>query len=165
MDLNLPIALRPLEATDLPFLGRLYATTRDREMAVVPWTENQKAQFLQQQFEAQHRHYQEHFADAQFAVICRDGRPIGRWYVLQDPDEIRLLDLALLPEFRGLGLGTQLMRELLKDAAASGRPVRLHVEACNPAFHFYQRLGFRPVANRGVYQLMEWTAGSAGCGP
>ena len=91
-------------------------------------------------------------------MIEVDGEPAGRLYVARWEDEIRVMDIALLPEHRGAGIGTRLLRDLLDEAEASGKKVTVHVELNNPALTLYQRLGFRPVAERGVYLLLETRA-------
>ncbi len=151
------IALRPVEAADEPFLYRVYAGTREEELAPVPWTAAQKDAFLRQQFAAQHRHYREHYPDAAFGIVLCDSVPAGGLYVARWPDEIRIVDIALLPEYRNRGIGGALLRDLLAEGARTGRRVSIHVELFNPAWRLYERLGFAPVANRGVYLLLEWS--------
>lgn len=152
------LRLRPIRPADREFLARLYASTRSEELGPVPWPEAQKRAFLQSQFEAQHAHYTQHFPDASFDVIEIEGQPAGRLYVDRREDEIRLIDIALLPEHRGGGLGTSLLHDLLAEATAAKLPVTLHVEHANPAVRLYRRLGFDadPAPETGVYQLMRW---------
>jgi ribosomal protein S18 acetylase RimI-like enzyme len=152
------VALRPIAPGDQAFLSRVYAGTRTDELALVDWDEGQKAAFLAMQFAAQHRYYQEHYADADFAVILAGFRPVGRLYVARWPDEIRIVDIALLPEHRNAGIGTSLLKQLQAEAAQAGKPLRIHVERFNPALRLYERLGFRQIDDRGVYWLMEWSA-------
>lgn len=83
-------------------------------------------------------------------------RPIGRLYVDRRADEIRVVDIALLPEHRRQGIGSALLENILAEAAAAHKPVRIHVEKFNPALRLYQRLGFHQVRDTGVYFLMEW---------
>lgn len=151
------VSLRPVGDADLPFLARLYASTRSQEMERVPWSDEQKREFLQWQFEAQHTHYREHYPNCEMLVVERDGEPAGRLYVDRWKDEIRLVDVALLPEHRGAGLGGVLLRRLLAEGREAGLPVRIHVEYNNPALRLYRRLGFRHVDSNGVYYLMEWS--------
>ncbi len=154
------ISFRPITTQDLPFLSRLYASTRAEEVAQVPdWTDEQKQQFLQMQFDAQHSYYQEQFSKAEYLVIEQDGDPIGRIYIDRRKDEIRLIDIALLPEARGQKLGAALLEDLLEEAQSSQLAVRIHVEKNNPAMRLYIRLGFRQIEDQGVYDLMEWTPG------
>jgi ribosomal protein S18 acetylase RimI-like enzyme len=150
------IALRPIVADDLPFLLAVYASTRELELAAVPWDAGQKAAFVRMQFDAQHAYYQEHYAGAAFDVILVGGQPAGRLYVDRQDNEIRIVDIALLPEYRNRGIGTGLLRELQSEAAAAGKPLRIHVERFNPALALYERLGFRQIDDRGVYLFLEW---------
>ncbi|MEM9304964.1 MAG: GNAT family N-acetyltransferase [Pseudomonadota bacterium] len=147
--------LRPMTEADLDFLARLYASTRSEEMAQVPWSAEQKADFLAFQFTAQHTHYQEHFAAASFDVVEVDGVAAGRLYVERREDEIRLIDIALLPDFRGRGIGSELLGDLIDEAIRAALPLRIHVEHNNPAMRLYQRLGFEKIDEHGVYHLME----------
>lgn len=147
---------RPISPEDQPFLLRLYASTREDELAQVEWKEGELEAFIEQQFEAQHQYYQQTFLGAAFDLILLDGKPAGRLYIHRRADEIRLIDIALLPEHRGAGLGGQLMKTILDEGQKVGKPVRIHVERFNPALHLYQRLGFENVEDQGVYYLMEW---------
>lgn len=149
------LTLRPIAAEDRDFLSRLYASTREEELAPVPWTREQKDAFLRFQFEAQHKHYVEHYPGASFDVVLADGEPAGRLYVVEWEGEIRLIDVALLPEFRGRGLGSRLLDGVLARGAACDKPVTIHVERQNPAQRLYRRLGFRTIGEHGVYELME----------
>ncbi|WP_036218082.1 GNAT family N-acetyltransferase [Calidithermus chliarophilus] len=152
------VRLRPETPEDLPFLRRLYASTREEELAPVPWTLEQKQAFLESQFELQHRHYREHYAGARFDVVELEGQPVGRIYVHRTPQEVRLMDIALLPEHRGKGIGGMLMGNLLEQARRAGQSVTLHVEENNPARLWYERLGFERLEERGVYWFMRWRA-------
>lgn len=149
------ITLRPVSSGDEGFLYEVYASTRQEELAPLPWTEAQKGAFLRMQFDAQSRHYHEHFPDAAFLVVVREGRPAGRLYVDRRPEGIRIIDIALLPEHRGAGIGTALLEELLAEGDRRGKPVSLHVEHFNPAMRLYERLGFRKIDDTGVYYLLE----------
>jgi ribosomal protein S18 acetylase RimI-like enzyme len=136
----------------------VYASTRAAELELVDWSESDKQAFLRQQFTAQHTYYQQHYAAAAFQVVLRGDAMIGRLYVDRGPTEIRIIDIALLPEYRGDGVGTHLLRDLLSEASEDGKVVALHVERFSPALAWYQRLGFEPVEDRGVYLLMQWSA-------
>lgn len=151
------VTLRPIRDEDMEILFRVYAATRAEEMAmVVDWTDEQKEAFLRMQFQAQHAWYQEHYIGAQFDLLLVDGIPAGRLYVHRRESEIRLVDISLLPEFRGSGVGTKLLHELMSEAEAAGKPLTIHVEKYNPAMRLYLRLGFKPIEDRGPYDLMEW---------
>jgi GNAT superfamily N-acetyltransferase len=151
------ITLRPACADDEPFLFDVYASTRLEELAPLGWSAEQQAAFLTQQFNAQHQYYQANYTDADFQVILLDDQPVGRLYIARWPEEIRLIDIALLPEYRNAGVGSRLLADLLAEATAEGKPVRIHVEKFNPALRFYERLGFSRIDDRGVYWFMEWS--------
>lgn len=150
------VGFRSATDTDLPFLRALYASTREDEMRLLDWAQEQVDAFLDQQFRAQHTYYHEQFPDAAFLVVEREGAPIGRIYLDRRTDELRLVDIALIPEARNQGLGEALLLDLLDEARAAELPVRIHVERFNPAMRLYLRLGFQPIEDQGIYQLMEW---------
>ena len=149
------IQLRPIREGDAAFLLRVYASTREEELAVVDWNDAQKDAFLRMQFNAQHQHYQAHFPDARFDIIERDGQGVGRLYVDRRPDDIRVIDIALLPEHRNHGIGAALVTQLLDEGQRDGKTVSIHVERNNRALSFYERLGFGFVQDEGVYFLLE----------
>lgn len=151
------IACRPIYPDDESFLRQVYASTRLEELAPLGWSAVQQDMFLRQQFDAQHYHYQAHYDDASFQLILCDGNPAGRLYVARWPDEIRVIDIALLPEYRHRGIGGRLLRDLLNEAARDGKRVTIHVEKFNPALRLYQRLNFVPIADHGVYWFMQWS--------
>jgi ribosomal protein S18 acetylase RimI-like enzyme len=148
------IALRRSTVADRALLEAVYGSTRDAELALVPWGAAAKRAFIAQQFAAQDEHYRTHYPGATLDVIEVDGEPAGRLYVHRGQTDIRIMDIALLPQFRGRGIGTRLVRELLEEARASGRSVSIHVERGNPARRLYERLGFHAVREHGIYVLM-----------
>ena len=152
------LRFRPITDADLPFLYRVYASTRAAELAPLPWSEEQKAAFLTQQFNAQHADYQRNYPVAERLVVLRGGEAIGRLYVERNAREHSVLDIALLPAHRGCGLGAAIMRDLQDEAGAAGKPSTIYVEKFNPAMHLYRRLGFQTVEDKGVYDLMRWSA-------
>jgi ribosomal protein S18 acetylase RimI-like enzyme len=149
------VVLIPASASDREFLYRVYASTRQEELAPLCWPPEQVEGFLRMQFDAQSRHYQEHYSDAAFDLIKMDNEPIGRLYVLRRPDEIRIVDIALLPMYRGRGIGTHLMNDLIAESTRTAKLLRIHVEVNNPAHQWYERLGFIRMATTGVYDTME----------
>ncbi len=148
------LSLRPIGDADLPFLYRVYASTRTEELAPLPWSEEQKQAFLRMQFEAQHRHYQSHYAGDRFDLLLLGDEAIGRLYVGRWPSQICVIDISLLPDYRGRGIGTRLLRGLIDEAQAQHKNVSIHVEKNNPARHLYVRLGFVIREDVGVYDLM-----------
>lgn len=152
------LAFRQMREDDLPFLAALYGSTRTDEMAQVPWSDEQRAQFLQMQFDAQHRHYQQHYPDADFLVMEHDGAAVGRLYLEEWDSEFRIIDIALMPACRGQGFGAAVLDDVMREAERRQKAVRIHVEKNNPAMSLYLRLGFATLEDKGVYDLMEWRA-------
>ena len=149
---------RPATDSDRELLYQLYASTRAEEMAIVPWDELEKNVFLRQQFQAQHTYYHQTWPDAAYDVVELHGEPIGRLYVDTRPGELGLMEITLLPEHRGKGLGTALIQQVLAQAEAQGLGVGLFVESHNPAQRLYARLGFGFVEDHTVYQHLRWPA-------
>ncbi|SDU48330.1 GNAT family N-acetyltransferase [Stappia sp. ES.058] len=152
------LSFRRIGESDLPFLAALYASTRREEVAPLPWSEAEKAAFLEMQFQAQHTHYMQHYPDADWLVVERDGIAIGRLYLERWPSEIRIIDIALMPESRGEGYGTAMLRDVMALAKHANLGVGIHVEHNNPAMRLYTRLGFTKREDKGVYHLMRWNA-------
>jgi ribosomal protein S18 acetylase RimI-like enzyme len=152
------VSLRPITPSDDAFLARVYASSRADELAVTGWNEELKADFCRSQFDAQSAYYSANYPGASFQIIERDGWPAGRLYVDRWEKEIRIVDITLLPEFRGSGIGTKLLRDLQTEARAAGKSLTIHVERFNRALALYQQLGFQQVEDKGVYLLMRWSA-------
>ena len=150
------LLFRDADDADFPFLYQVYAWTRTEELAPVPWSEAEKSAFLTMQFQAQHAHYRQHYTTAEFLLILHGGEPIGRLYLDRWAREHRVVDVALLPQHRGQGRGTAIMRDLLDEAADAGKALSIHVEKFNPARRLYKRLGLVEVGETGVYDLMRW---------
>jgi GNAT superfamily N-acetyltransferase len=150
------VTLRTVQEADRPFLETLYASVRAPELELVSWSEEQKAAFFRQQFDAQDRDYRSRFGDATLDVIVVDGESAGRLYVDRRSEEIWIVDISLLPGYRGRGVGTHVLEGLQSEAGASGRPLSLHVERFNPALQLYLRLGFELVEAGPVYLQMTW---------
>ncbi|QNQ10179.1 GNAT family N-acetyltransferase [Sphingomonas alpina] len=148
--------LRPETAEDEPFLRRLYVAIRWAEVEAMGIPDEARRPFLEQQFSMQRSHYQTHYHDAEFSVIEADGAPVGRLYLFRGTRDHRIVDISLLPETSGQGIGGTLLDRVMAEAAALGRGVSIHVEGFNPARRLYDRKGFREIERRGPYWLMEW---------
>lgn len=156
------IGLRAARDADLPWLRDLYASTRSAELAAVPWPEQAKRAFLDQQFALQHAHYLAHFADADFLIVETAQAPLGRLYLQRGAARHVLVDISLLPAWRGQGVGTALIAQAQALAAAAGCPLSLHVLHANPAAQrLYARLGFVPGDAGDSHLEMHWRAACA----
>lgn len=153
------LALRPVTPDDDQFLLSVYDSTRDEELAQAEWQPGQRDAFLKWQFDLQRAEYDARFPDAEYYVLVIDDRPAGRIWIGQDQRQIRLLDIALLPEFQNRGAGTLLLRWLIDRAKACGKPLRHMVFVLNNDAHrFYERLGFVMIEDFGGYKHMEWNS-------
>jgi ribosomal protein S18 acetylase RimI-like enzyme len=150
------VTLRTVEEADESFLFSVYASTREEELARVAWDEPARQRFLGMQFKAQSHSYRTGYPGAIFQVILVDDRPAGRLYVHRRANELRVMDIALLPEYRGRGIGTALLKDMMEGGRRAGLPVTIHVEMFNPALRLYERLGFKKVASNSVYHLLEY---------
>jgi ribosomal protein S18 acetylase RimI-like enzyme len=148
---------RQTSPSDMDFLYQVYESTRWEELQQASWSDDQRREFLLMQFQAQHQHYQQHYAEADYQIIEITGQSAGRLYLDHREDEIRIVDISLLPEYRNTGVGTQILRDVLAQATERKVPVLIHVEKNNPALALYQRLGFVTKEDVGVYWLMSWT--------
>lgn len=158
MDLH-AMTLRPARPEDQAFLFELFASTRADEIAGLGAVERDA--FLRAQFEAQRRTFAARFPAADHRIISIGDRPVGRILVDRGEAEMRLLDIALMPEFRNGGAGATLVGGLLAEAREAGKPVRLEVLVASRAVHLYERLGFVKVHDNAVFAAMEWSAREA----
>lgn len=147
--------LHTITENDIPFLREVYASTRQMELEQTNWSDQEKDQFLKMQFDAQHTHYQRHYCDAVFSVIEVNAEYVGRLYRLDQDHDIRIVDIAILPQHRNRGIGSRILNDIIEDGEEKKIPVSIHVELNNPAMSLYRRLGFKSVHSEGVYLLME----------
>lgn len=152
-------ALRDECDDDVPFLRALYATTRQAEMAAAAgWSDVQKLAFLAQQFAAQRADYRTRIADCRFAVIERDGTPIGRLYLQRRVAHLHIVDITLLPVVRGRGLGSAILQAVIERARTVGYGVGLVAERGNPALNLYRRLGFIALDETDLHVELKYPA-------
>jgi len=149
------ISLRPFRPDDQEFLFELYASTRLHEIAGFGWPAAQQEMFLRMQFNAQYRSYEAAYGRAEHQIVEQDGKPVGRIMVLWEKDSALLVDIALLAEHRGRGVGSELLGELVQKCTHAGVPLRLQVLKTNPALRLYQRLGFTRTGEDQMYIQME----------
>jgi ribosomal protein S18 acetylase RimI-like enzyme len=148
--------LRKQNSHDLGFLQALYASRRWAEVSAVPgWKDAQRRAFLHSQAELQRQHYEKHFPAADFLIVEQAGSPIGRLCVQYAADDVRIVDIALLPDWHGRGIGTELLRTVLAKADAQRQTCSLSVEQGSRARRLYERLGFRAGADSGLYTQMQ----------
>lgn len=157
------VELRPQDEEDQAFLRHLFVSRRWDETCAMPgWNNQQRLAFLHHQADLQQRHYAQHHADAAFLVVERQGQAIGRICVSASGSALRLVDVALLPDWQGLGIGSSLLRAVITVAEHSARPVELTVDALSPARRLYHRHGFLALTGQGLSLQMRRPAGQHG---
>ncbi|MDD7911572.1 GNAT family N-acetyltransferase [Pseudovibrio exalbescens] len=153
------VRIRPAGAADEPFLKRVHAAERHWEFAPLlnAGDEENYHKVLAQQYNAHHEVYFNSYTVAKYGIILLCGTPIGRLYLDEREGEFRVLDIALLPHYRGRGIGSIIMHGICATAARMRLPVTLHVHCLNAAaYRFYWRLGFEPVSSNQRHTLMRW---------
>jgi ribosomal protein S18 acetylase RimI-like enzyme len=156
-DKTMPVTLRPVTPEDEGFLYSVYASTRVDEFAQVPWSAEQLEAFLRMQFNSKQRSYEIQYEGADHYIILYEGNQVGSLMLIRNAQDILFIDIAVLPQYQNLGIGTSIFKEVCAEAASKGLPVRLHVLQSNTrAARLYQRLGFSMMGEVGTYFLMEW---------
>lgn len=158
----LGLECRAMTDVDLPFVAELYASVRAAELALTGWPAEMRGAFLEQQHRAQHQHYRAHYPDADWLIIERQGKRIGRLYVDEAPGDLHLIDISLLDCSRGRGVGTAIIADLIAHADAGGKSLSLFVEPNNPARRLYLRLGFESEGIAGAYESMRRPVSGSG---
>ncbi|MFS8086001.1 MAG: GNAT family N-acetyltransferase [Acidobacteriota bacterium] len=151
------ITLRPVKPEDEVFLLEVYAGTRANELALVPWNEEQKQAFVRMQFDAQQEHYQKYSSNGKHEIVLCGDRPVGRLWLDRKDDQIIILDLTILPSDRNHGIGSDLLRRLLKEAETAHKSVSVYVETFSLSLPLFERLGFEQVATEGINYLLKWS--------
>jgi ribosomal protein S18 acetylase RimI-like enzyme len=149
------IGLRASTAADSRFLASVFSSTRADEFASAGLPAEAITALLAQQFELQNTYYRRHYVGARFDIVTQAGADLGRLYHDWSPRELRIIDIALLPQYRGHGIGTTIMHDLLAEADRHGLAVSLYVEQENPVRALYRRLGFVKAGENGIYELMR----------
>jgi ribosomal protein S18 acetylase RimI-like enzyme len=150
------VRLRPVEPDDEEFLFAVYASTRASEMELVPWDETQKQAFLRMQFNAQQEFYGSNFSGATHRIITLNDEPVGRLYVSRDDALISILDITILPAHRNAGIGSTIIKDILAEAAQTGKAVNIYVETFNPSLRLFESLGFEKIGEEDFNLLLEW---------
>jgi ribosomal protein S18 acetylase RimI-like enzyme len=152
------ITLRPVTEADRDFVLTVYASTRAAEMAMVPWTAEQKDAFVKSQFAAQTHHYAAEYPQATHEIICYDGVAAGRLYLDRRAQELHVLDVTIQPQFRNTGIGSFVLRQILDEARGGGKIVTIYVESFNPSFNLFRKLGFQLSSQDGFQCFLSWSA-------
>jgi ribosomal protein S18 acetylase RimI-like enzyme len=157
------IRLRVVAPEDEAFLYEVYRSVRSEEMLAWGWDATQQELFLKMQLKARDQSYLMYYPGLDNQIILFRNQPAGRLIVSRTDEDIRLIDIALLPEYRNARIGTSLIEDLCAEADATNRPVRLQVEKTNPpALRLYERLGFSVTSENQTHFQMEWKSRDEG---
>lgn len=154
------VTLRPVQPEDEALLLELYGSTRAEELSRVPWSTEQKDAFVRMQFLAQTQHYAAEYPRASHHIVCLSGASVGRLYLDRGPERFHILDVTILPRFRGNGVGTAVLEQIAAEAALGGKPVTIYVESFNPSVRLFGKLGFERVSESGFQWLLRRLPGS-----
>lgn len=151
------VTLRPVCLADEPFVFRLFASGRADLEWITFLSKEQKAELFRQQFRWEHEQLLKEYPGAQFCIVLLEGEPVGRLYVYRGEKKFHGLAITLLPEYRGRGIGSKLINDILREAAKADKPVHIHVAWYNYAARaLYERLGFRIIEDAGAYCELQW---------
>ena len=148
-------SLRLITDSDRPFLKKVYYSTRETELDSIPWTQDEKDKFIEFQFNAQHNYFLSAYKGVEFLIIVVNNSKMGRLYLWKTERQIRIVDIALLPEFRNKGIGTKILNDLIDESESTGTKLTIHVKHDNPALSFYERLGFNQNDDDGLIYYLE----------
>jgi RimJ/RimL family protein N-acetyltransferase len=153
---NQAVTLRQVQPEDESFLAAVYGSTREQELAMTPWTAEQREAFIRFQFAAQLAHYRTEYPLAEHSVITLGEQPIGRIYIDRRESEIRILDITLLPRHRGQGIGTPIIRRVMDEAVRDSKNLSIELDSFEQSHQLFQRLGFKPTETTGFHTLFVW---------
>ena len=149
------LRLRPERQEDRDFCYRLFCESRPSQFAVLAPAAVQ--QVMTYQFHGQNLNQLARFPQASFDIIELAGEPIGRLVADRSAALLHLVHLAIVPQWRGRGVGTAIMRALMEEAQAAAIPVRLEIAAPDdPSVRLYLRLGFIPIETAPFSMRLEW---------
>ena len=148
-------SLQKISDADFPFLMEVYRSTRERELAIINWSEIQKDNFIEFQFNAQHSYYLHTFPGIDLFIVKRKTDKVGRLYIWRNAEEIRIVDIIILPGFRNRGIGSAILKQLAEEADQKNKILTMHVEKQNPAVDLYVRFGFERIKEEGTHFYME----------
>ncbi|MBS1792006.1 MAG: GNAT family N-acetyltransferase [Acidobacteria bacterium] len=150
------IRLRSSVPEDEDFLVAVYGSTRQQELAMVPWTEEQKEAFVRFQLKAQLAHYQNEYPNAEYSIILFDDQPVGRLYIDRREDDLRIMDITLLPEHRGKGISSPIIRHLMDEASVLEKRLSINLDKLSQSQPIFEHFGFNPAEDSGFHVLYAW---------
>jgi len=153
--------LLPAGASDGGFLYRLFEITRGQQFAQIPLDPTQREALVRMQFGAQQTGYRDQYPESQDYIVMTGDRPAGRLWLNESAGEIAIVDISILPEYQGRGLGTAVLGRTINDAKLAAKTIRLRVDRMNfRAARLYRLLGFEVVSSDDMFEEMEMVPGN-----
>jgi ribosomal protein S18 acetylase RimI-like enzyme len=150
------IFLRPVRNDEEDFWREVFCDSVSDHFSSLEMTENDLDNLLEMQFQAQNLDYRTNYPNASNDVILFNETKAGRVIHSTEHGDLHLIDLAVLSEFRNLGIGTKILKWLFGKSLRTRLPIRFYVEKMNPAFRLYEKLGFKVVTDVTSHFQMEW---------
>ncbi|MEK6409224.1 MAG: GNAT family N-acetyltransferase [Acidobacteriota bacterium] len=152
------VTRRPAVCEDEAFLYELYCSTRSHDLGTAELELQQLGPILRMQFLGQRQQYAVDFPDADHQIILLNGEPVGRSIVERTAEQILIVDLAILSQHTGAGIGTMVVKELQHEARDAAKPLRITVEKSHPALGHWERMGFKKIEETQINFFLEWVA-------
>jgi ribosomal protein S18 acetylase RimI-like enzyme len=149
------IVCRPVTAEDEPFLRHLIIATLAEELAAWAWPEAIRDQLLEMQYRIRRQGIDANYPGSDRSVIFTEGQPVGWIVVTWSAKDVHIVEIAVLPEQRGKGIGTRVLGDVITEAVHRGIPARLQVNVTNRAIGLYGRLGFVRTGGDEVQHFLE----------
>lgn len=150
-----------MDPDDEPFLRQLRMQIDTERLGLQYWSPDDQ-EMAQKLVDLQYKAHSAHYTkikngwETKDNIIELNGVPVGRFIVTGGREEIRLCDIAIERQYRGIGLGQAVLDMTKKECMESKRPLRLHVDLQNSAYQFYLSQGFRVLEKRSAHYFMEW---------
>lgn len=163
MSVNVPIALRPAGPGDADFVQMLFVSARERELAPLPPATRDL--LARHQHEAHQRGVAVTFPEARVMIVLgpatvagTPGESVGMVVLAERPPVLWVVDLAVHPRCRNMGLGSAVLRRLMEDCRRRSWTLKGSVAPHNPARRLYARLGIEELGLERGYVELAWKA-------
>ena len=152
------IQLKKKDENDSEFLFQLFEEIKIAELNIFNWPEQMRNQFISMQYNAFEKMIKNEYPKADDFIIIYNFQNAGRLQLNKDNSGLRIINISLLPDFRNLGIGSKVIKDLLSEADSKKRPVYLEVDKVNPAFNLYSRLGFEIYHQDEIKYSMKYSS-------
>jgi ribosomal protein S18 acetylase RimI-like enzyme len=141
---------------DSEFFMELFSEIKGSELLLHSWPPTIREQLLSMQYRGFMKSIQEEYPNHEDFLILFQSKMAGRLQIEKNDSFFRIINISLMPDFRGKGIGSYILKNILKEANLRQIPVELDVDVSNPAFFVYQNLGFNIIYCDEVKILMKY---------